>query len=228
MAKRYTALLVMLSLILAGCNPTPLPIPQSPTSLPTEIQLTATPPNEASEIPSPPSPPMVAYNEIVEGVLEMPGATGIWVFEAKAGERVNIVINSQFDSYVDLYGPSEVLIASNDDNDRTLNAALFDVQITKSGSHTIVVQAFNQATGSYALALTGGHPTANTSLLQSGDVRAVILSNQGTKWHYTGQKDTYLNISTDGADGVDPYLSLYGPDGQLLINDDDGGLRFKR
>ena len=218
-----TELLLGLSL-LWGCN-TPVPplIPQSPTAVPASPQPTQ-PVLEEAEVPPTPDLPVIAYNDIKEGQLVEAGASEAWRIEAQAGERLNLVVNGQFDSYLELYGPDHELIASNDDNGGSLNAALFDVQITQAGPHTILVRGFGQATGNYALALTGGHPTASGGSLNSGDIRAVILSAKGTKWHYTGQQGTYLTITTAGATGIDPYLSLYGPDGRLLISDDDSGV----
>ncbi len=207
--------------LLAGCNnATPLPLPNPiqtlPPAAPTEEArpLTGQPPVDA---------PVIAYNEIKEGVIDEPDAVDEWVFNAQAGDRVNVVLNGQFDSYLELYNPDGELVTSNDDSSSSLTAALFDVQLAKAGPYTIKVRGYDNDRGSYALALTGGHPTVGGGPLNSGESRSVMLSDQGYKWRYQGQQGTYLNIGIEGAGGVDSVLSLYGPNGDLLTSDDDSG-----
>jgi hypothetical protein len=171
----------------------------------------------------PPNSATITYNEIKAGHLTSPGKSNTWLFEAQAGERVNLVVNSQFDSYLEVYGPDEVLLASNDDSGHSLNAALFEVFVPQTGVYKIVIRGYGAATGDYALALTGGHPATSGGPLQAGEIRPLILSEQGAKWHYEGQKDTYLTITTTAPENLDTFLALYGPDGLLLITDDDSG-----
>jgi hypothetical protein len=194
------------------------------------LQTEAAPAPDIKPIESQPSPapagdaPLIAYNEIKEGRLDSPARVDDWVFQAQAGERVNIVLNSQFDSYLELFGPEGNFIAGDDDSGSRLNSVLFEVQIHQSGPHTIKVRGYGGATGAYALALTGGHPTLGGGVLNSGDSRAVVLSQAGLKWQYQGQQGAYLTINVAAAeDPVDSRLALYGPDGALLASDDDGG-----
>jgi len=179
--------------------------------------------SQPAEQPIAADAPVVAYNEIKEGQLDSPQAIDEWVLQAKAGERVTIVLNSRFDSYLELFAPDGEFIASSDDTGNNLNAALFELQLTKSGPHKIVVRGFNGATGSYALAVTGGHPTAGAGPLTDGASRKVMLSQRGVKWQYQGKANTYLTAGVQAEDLVDPRLALYGPDGTLLTSDDDSG-----
>jgi hypothetical protein len=167
--------------------------------------------------------PTIGYNEIKEGRLGGPAVAAEWAFQAQAGERINLVVNGQFDSYLELYGPEGGLIASNDDSGASLNAALFDIQIRQSGRHTILVRGYNTEPLPYALALTGGHPTLNQGVLNAGEPHPVILSEQGSKWSYQGQKNTYLTITATADQPIDTFLALYGPDSMLLASDDDSG-----
>ena len=220
----------MILSLLAACNfglnssaePTPIPRPTvaletEPTA--TEIKPIESQPAEASTLDT----PVIAYNEIKEGQLTSPDEVEEWVFNGQAGERVNIVLNSQFDSYLELYAPDGEFVASNDDSGENLSAALFDLQLKKSGPHTVLVRGYDGATGGYVLALTGGHPTIGGGTLASGDSRAVLLSEEGFKWQYQGQAGTYLTLTLNADEIVDSYLSLYGPDGTLLTSDDDSG-----
>jgi hypothetical protein len=100
---------------------------------------------------------------------------------------------------------------------------LFDLQLKKTGPHTIEIRGYDGAMGHYALALTGGHPTTGGGMLTGGDSRRVVLSERGLKWRYQGQKGTYLSLSIEAREAVDSYLSLYGPGGALLTSDDDSG-----
>lgn len=228
---KITLLLLAVS-FLSGCSiwstSSATPTPPPPTPRPTVVlQPEATPtikpiesqPVETTAVDA----PTIAYNQVKEGQIEAPSAVDEWVFNGQAGERVNIVVNSRFDSYLELYAPDGEFVTSNDDSGDSLNAALFDLQLKQTGSHTIVVRGYNQAVGAYALALTGGHPTIGGGTLTSGDSRAVVLSEQGLKWRYEGQKGTFLTVTVESEELVDSYLSLYGPDGTLLTSDDDSG-----
>jgi hypothetical protein len=170
--------------------------------------------------------PVIAYNQIKEGQLTEPAEIDEWVFNAQAGERVNIVLNSQFDSYMELYGPDGDFISSNDDHGGTLNAALFDLQLRQDGPHKVVVRGYDGTTGGYVLALTGGHPTIGGGTLSNGDSRSVLLTEQGYKWQFQGQAGHFLTVTTDASERVDSYLSIFGPDGARLAYDDDSGGRL--
>lgn len=223
----HTLFLMLILGLLSGCNfgasssastATPRPtVALRPNPTPTEIkpiesQATAAPVLDA---------PVMGYNDIKEGELTTPGVPDEWVINARAGERVNIVLNSQFDSYVELFNPDGEFIAGNDDNGNTLDAALFELQMKQSGPHTLKVHGFDGATGPYALAVTGGHPTTGGGTLTDGTSRTVMLSTQGLKWKYQGKEGTYLTAVIRAEDLVDAQLALYDPDGALLTTDDD-------
>jgi hypothetical protein len=232
MKNLYTALTLLIAAFLSACNAGSLPPVVTPTAPPhptVVLQVEATPAPEIKPIESQPTPapaidaPLIAYNEIKEGRLDEPAGVDEWVFKAQAGERVNIVLNSQFDSYLELFGPEGEFIASNDDNAGRLNSALFELPIHHSGPHLIKIRGYGGATGAYALALTGGHPTIGGGALNSDDSRTVVLSQEGLKWHYQGQHGTYLTLTVTAVEPVDSRLALYGPDGALLASDDDSG-----
>jgi hypothetical protein len=224
----YPVLLLLLALLLSGCDlssawsfsaaatATPAQPESPPLAQPPEAEPQA---NESPVIDA----PLIAYNEVKEGQLDAPGAVDEWIFEAQAGERVNVVLNSQFDSYLELYGPEGEFITASDDNSGSLNAALFEVQIRKTGRHILAVRGYGGAMGSYTLTLSGGHPTVGGGLLASGESRTVILSPEGIKWHYQGKKASYLTVTATPADGLAARLALYGPDGAWLAGDDGAG-----
>jgi hypothetical protein len=167
--------------------------------------------------------PVIAYNEIKEGQITSSNEIDEWVFNAKAGERVNVVLNSQFDSYLELYGPTGEFVSSNDDSGESLNAALVDLQLSQNGPHKIAVRGYDGATGGYVLAITGGHPTVGGGMLANGEARSVLLTEQGYKWQYQGRAGSFLTVTIDATELVDSYLTLYGPDGTHLASDDDSG-----
>lgn len=223
MVNRLRSILLITTLIaISACNsstPPVLPNPR-PTPLPSPAPTEDVKPLTGQIMAD---APIISYNDIKEGRIDAAGAADEWVFNGQAGERVNVVLNSQFDSYLELYNPDGELIASNDDSGNSLNAALFDIQLNKAGSYGIVVRGYGGSVGGYALALTGGHPTQGGGMLTSGETRNVVLSENGSKWRYQGQQGTYLTIDIKGARGVDSFLSLYGPDGTQLTGDDDSG-----
>ncbi len=223
----YRHLSSFLLIFLVGCStpslsstPTSMPQPTAPTAA-TETTLAQTEPTPSPE----PSEvlPAITYNEIKQGEIITPLETETWQFEAKVGDRVSVVVNSQFDSYLELIAPTGELMAHNDDYGDSLNAALIDIPVTQSGPHQIIIRGFGESTGTYALALTGGHPASSGGTIENDDTRTVLLSQDGLKWHYEGKQDTFLTITAKGNDGVDSLLSLYDPNGALLITDDDSG-----
>ncbi len=230
MKNLYLIIVLILTITtVAACTLGTTPAELSPTARPTLALQPAPTETQIKPIESQPTAtpildaPVIAYNDIKESQLTAPGIADEWVFNAKAGERVNIILNSQFDSYVELFNPDGEFVASNDDNGNHLNAALFELQLKKSGPHTIKVHGFDGAIGEYALALTGGHPTVGGGTLSDGNSRTVMLSKQGSKWHYQGQAGTYLTVIITAEDLIDAQLALYGPAGKLLFSDDDSG-----
>ena len=230
MSIQKIAILIMGPLFIVwiiGCRTTPTPIAASSAeqSKATPAEAAATEPIAPASSPTPQVElPTISYNEIKEGQLDGPAVSNEWTFQAQAGERINLVVNGQFDSYLELYGPDGELMASSDDSNNSLNAALFDVPIRRSGRHTVLVRGYNTDPGRYALALTGGHPTTSSSALVDDEPRMVVLSQPGSKWQHQGQKGTYLTITATADNQTDTFLALYGPDGALLISDDDSGL----
>ena len=213
--------------LLSGCNAlsgsniiaTPLPATSPPARL---IDVPTPSPSAITPTPIPTAEyPLIAYGDITEGRLDAAHNNETWSFEAEAGERINLVVNSQFDSYIELYAPDGELLASNDDVAASLDAALFDVPVKRSGRHTIVIRGYNDTGGDYALALTGGHPTAGDGLLTSETARTVLLGERGIKWNYEGQKDTYLTIALEAEVSIIPELALFSPDGVLLTRSDE-------
>jgi hypothetical protein len=222
----FSGIFSLVLVVVVGCateTSTPAPPPTLP---PPKLTQPAPQPTE-TVMPLGNQPaldaPAIAFNELKEGTLADPDAVDNWVFSANAGERVSIVLNSQFDNYLELFDPTGELIASNDDSGDNLNAALFDVLLNKTGQHVIKIRGYNGQTGPYAVALTGGHPTIGGGSLNAGETRAAVLSEQGYKWRYQGQEGDYLSIKAQGEPGIDPFLAVYGPDGTVLVSDDDSG-----
>ncbi len=225
MVIRLSVLFAALLMAVMACNTaTPTPRPALPNPIPpqpTAPTAEAVKPLEGQ--PPPIDAPAIAYGEIKEGELTEPGTIDEWVFDASVGERVSIVLNSGFDSYLELLNAGGELVASNDDSGNSLAAALLDIQLNQTGPYIIRVRGHDDQTGSYALALTGGHPTVGGGLLGDQETRNVMLSEQGFKWRYNGQQGSFLSVKVEGASGVDSFLSVYGPDGKLLAMDDDSG-----
>jgi hypothetical protein len=208
-------LLLLLNVLLPACAPTPPPPSPSAGSPTSASSGDAKPPTAAPDDAHP-----IAYNEIGEGELDAQTPLQRWRFSGQAGEQVNIVLNSPFDSYLELYGPDGDLLAYNDDVANSLNAALLNVILRQNGSYVIVTRGYAGAVGSYALTLTGGHPTVGSGPLKSG---ALFLTAQGTKWRYVGRQGSYLTLGVQAEPSVDSHLTLYGPDGAILLADDDSG-----
>lgn len=71
--------------------------------------------------------------------------------------------------------------------------------------------------------------TDDESLLEYGmSVEGTIRNDDGETWQFEGREGDVVTIAMDAAAGsaLDPYLELYGPDGELITEDDDSGGSF--
>jgi len=184
---------------------------------------------------------VIAMGETREGRLEagdVRGARGLedrWTFSGRAGQGVRIdAMSDVFDTYLVLLHDG-VLVDSNDDGGDGTNARIVTV-LPDSGTYTAVVSAYGggDAGGRYTLRLMplAGPPPApgRTGHIGFGE-RAVGRLEPGDLVRANGGYQDYWEFDARGGEDVmielrsvefDTYLELYGPDGALLAQDDDG------
>ena len=183
----------------------------------------------------------IAMGETKEGRLEdgdARGARGLedhWTFTGRAGQGVRVdAMSGAFDAYLVLLRNGAV-VDTNDDGGEGQNARIIAV-LPETGTYTAVVSAFGSqgSGGRYALQLTGleGPPPApgQTGRITLG-ARVVGRLEQGDQTRADGGYQDVWEFEARGGEDVlvelrsvafDTYLELYGPDGTLLAQDDDG------
>jgi hypothetical protein len=167
----------------------------------------------------------IKYGQMISAELQ--ASQDRWTFFGEAGDVVTIAMNStDFDAYLELYGPDEAELTRDDDSGGNLNALIGAFPLPVDGTYTIVARSFSSsAEGAYTLELslfdTGelGEPGE----IAYGDLVSVMLSDStGDRWTFAGVAGDVVTIAMN-SDDFDAYLELYGPDEAELARDDDSG-----
>ena len=183
----------------------------------------------------------VAMGESKEGRLEEGDARGTrgledrWTFQGRAGQGVRIdAMSDAFDAYLVLLR-NGIALDSNDDGGEGQNARVVTV-LPETGAYAAVVSAYGSSGpgGRYTLQLAalGGPPPApgQTGRIALGQ-RVLGRLEAGDLTRADGSYQDFWEFEARGGDNVvielrssvfDTYLELYGPDGTILAQDDDG------
>ena len=96
----------------------------------------------------------ITRGQAVEGDLQG-GTRDRWTFQGEVGERVTIVMASNFfDTYLELYGPDGQLLTANDDAGSTSRSEIADFSLPATGEYEILARAYwGDAGGGYTLEL---------------------------------------------------------------------------
>jgi hypothetical protein len=167
----------------------------------------------------------------VTGALTDDQLSARYVFAGTAGDQVGATLTSHaFDAFLRLEAPDGEEIASNDDSDGSLNAAIRDVILPEDGDYTLVVDSANGAgTGAYELTLNyftlqviaygetiNGELTsaASSDVYQfdghEGDVISVRLSSSDFDSFVTVSDSTRMELASDDDSGGDRNALLAG------------------
>jgi Tol biopolymer transport system component len=162
--------------------------------------------------------------ETVEGTLQR-GIHDEWTFTAEAGEFVTIAMNStSFDTYLELYSPTGVLLTQNDDAGGTLNSMIRFFRIPATATYTIFARSYGGTqTGPYTLSLTSGGPAdaAAGSIEPGASIESELEIGEWEAWTFEGVAGQGVRIRMTSGD-FDSFIELLGPDGSTLTTDDDG------
>ncbi len=182
----------------------------------------------------------IAMGESRDGRLEAGDATGArgledrWTFEGRAGQGIRLdAMSSEFDAYLVLLRDGAV-VDSNDDGGEGRNARIITA-LPASGTYSAVVSAFGGgATGRYTLALTplmGEVPAPGRMGRLDFGSRVIGRLEPGDQVRNDGGLEDAWEFEARGGEDIsvelrstafDTYLELYGPDGSLIAQDDDG------
>ena len=135
------------------------------------------------------------------------------------------------DPYLRLYNQRGEEIAADDDGAGDLNS-LLEFTAPASGVYFVEASGFaDSSTGGYTLTAREGDipgdATTDMRLNTEGDYREGELSPAGDRDWYridlTEGQAVRIMLNSAAQDGLDPFAVLYGPDGQEVARDDDGG-----
>jgi hypothetical protein len=198
---------------------------------------------ERAPLPPAPAPKPLRFDDPVSGELaegdpvdEADAIHDAFVFTASAGQRDQFTLESEdFDALLVIgrdSGGGFVELARNDDGPGIgLNSRLV---FTAPEAGTYVVQARSlggSALGTYTLTRTAAPPPPPRTTIAVGETRSgELTADAGTSaegyradvYAFTAAAGDRVQISL-GSDDFDTYLSLLGPDGALVAEDDDGG-----
>lgn len=157
-------------------------------------------------------------------------------FDAESGQTVRVDMGAQRgDTYLTLLGPDGTVIAENDDNDRSLNSTIERTTLNEDGQYTIIASSYSPGdTFEYQLSVdvVGSDESAGadvrqisagqtvSSELDADDPNAPFLRGTYEPITFEGQAGQVATI-TMNSDRGDTFLYLYGPDGNIVAQNDD-------
>ncbi|MBN2472149.1 MAG: PPC domain-containing protein, partial [Anaerolineae bacterium] len=168
------------------------------------------------------------FGETQRGLLQPSDRSRLFWFQAQANDRVRIqgAYSGDLSATLTLYDPQLQEIAR-DSSGSQLLANL------ESGGVYWVGLASNvpESSGSYALTLSG-----SVTDPQTGEASAYLLAYnervEGTiaddrvsqRYQFSGRANDQVIVRMDALqETLDPFLYIYGPDGEIVGQDDDGG-----
>jgi hypothetical protein len=179
------------------------------------------------EVPEPVERGTIQPGEAIRGTLPL-GGTDVWYFEVEEGQYVTIEADAAdpdaLDLYLELYTEDGLLIAEDDDGGDGVNARIADSPVLASATLVVHVLTYS-GEGDYSLGLgVSDEPTTGGVVAYGETVQKSLEEGMGHGWFFTGSEGDVVTVAMRALDtDLDCYLELYGPDGQLLTEDDDSG-----
>lgn len=157
-----------------------------------------------------------------------------WTLVAQGGEMIQINMDADFDTYLELYGPDGREIDRNDDHNG-LDSQI-NVVLPGAGTYTIIARSFGDFSGGpYTLGVQLDMDDSTTTTAGGAQARIVgaisvgqtltgmLIDGTRDAWTMVGQNGQAIQINMDA--DFDTYLELYGPNGvEIARNDDHDGL----
>ena len=174
--------------------------------------------------------------ERVNGSLS--GSSQTFTMEAREGQRLRMTLASDdFDTVLEIAGPDGFSVMNDDapGGSQTLNSAI-DARLPASGTYAVTVRSFSgNANGAFVLSSmdtanpvpTGFEPVriaqgqSRSGTLARSDAPSMDGGNVDY-FQFAGRAGDRVTVSVE-SDAIDPYLTLYLPDGRTEENDDRGG-----
>lgn len=173
----------------------------------------------------------------VEQTLDYGGDTDWYRIRLEGGQVYTFTLRSAGeaplrDPVLVLYDAQGTQLTADDDGGGGLDSQI-EYVAPASGNYFLEARGYaGDMTGSYRLSARAGDTPADASTdvsLQPGDYREAVLAPAGDRDWYRlelngGDAVRVMLMSAESADALgDPYIVVYGPDGQELARDDDSG-----
>jgi hypothetical protein len=194
----------------------------------------------------------ISYGQTAQGELDEQdpyGYRGYYepvTFEGTAGDVVTISMSSADDTYLMLQNPAGDIVAENDDYDG-LDSQITEYALEDGGTYTIIATSYSDGDlFEYTLTLNmvGEETPTATPPEDTVDLRSISYGQ--TKQGYIDQGDPTdpeydggiyyaepvdfnasagdeIEITMTALDEFSPWIRLEGPDGETVIDGDDGG-----
>lgn len=145
-----------------------------------------------------------------------------------AGDIVTVTTSSaeNFDTILALTGPDGRLLAENDDMSPGTLQSQIVLQVPSSGQYTVSVTGYGGSTGAFELDVEDGVDFGLSSAAQTLREDIVALSAAAPTQDFTfdlAADDILVATTFALTGGLDTTLSLTGPDGMIVSQNDDRG-----
>lgn len=157
-----------------------------------------------------------------------PGGADAWTYRSSGDEwiTVGVVATDDWDPMLEVFDESGESIASDDDGGEGLNPRLSFLHLEEPGRYELRVYPFS-GHGGYQITVTAEEePAAGGGVIGYGETVSGVLTPSFPEhdWTFIGSEGDFVSISLEGTEELrDTYLELYGPGGEELTRDDDGG-----
>jgi hypothetical protein len=162
--------------------------------------------------------------QVVNGRLSAEVLSAVYRFSGMADDRVSITLSSRsFDAFLRLESQNGELVASNDDTQGSLNAALENIILPGDDTYVIVVTSSNgRGQGDYTLVMNYFQVVE----IAYGAVIEGTFDSTTTSaiYRFEGEQGDIVNISMN-SEQIDSNLRLSTPEYELAFDDDSGGNR---
>ncbi len=169
---------------------------------------------------------VIEYGALVEGRLPGNGEH-TWEFEGQQGDEIRIAmraVSGDVDSYLQLYSPDDELLIYDDDSGEDFDALIEYYVLPANGTYRIEVSDISGEPGEYELTLEQAQLEVQGDLTFEQSAGGTLEPGARHHWLFDGEQGDFVTLSMIALDeGVDPYLELFGPNGEKLMTDDDSG-----
>jgi hypothetical protein len=133
-------------------------------------------------------------------------------------------LESELDCYLELLSPEGDTLVFDDDSGGSLDALIEYFVLPADGLYRIIASDISGESGEYQLFLRFAQLSIKGTLVPDQAVSAELERGSRHHWLFDGKAGDFVTISMDAvATGLDVYLEVYTPNGELVASDDDSG-----